>query len=649
MNDPATSLVQSLAVGVDLGRMILHAARIYDTDVEAVAQLVENSRDGGAKRISIEMRSDALIVTDDGCGMVGRMKPEHRALLNNWLTGTREVSWEAVVAQMGSSSRQSFEMMMCSIARSTKVGDKAMLGEKHLGSLAPYQFADQTVFFSRPDDELQRDAGLRLGDEEVFLLRFPTAGQLEANQLEFGLAGPIVGPLKDAWGKHLFHGTQVVIKGLHPGFERSLAPRLLAEHLSNRFGEDIRRGVVIEIVDRLTEEGKRTKAGRVLKVTAPEFKGICLMDRTLVTPHGRHEYKVKLFYAPGSGTNVSPKIQRKGSTGRPLKELPEEFLRQSPWNRLEGIVEAPYDLEWSSSKSLPLQSSRTYRHWMAGLRALGEELENLIAAADKRSRERIATRFSGEVVDAVLAAMAESKIFGDQPIGTLPDVRNKKKKATSRRERVERQLCKRRIEATVLNEHDGAFEGATIELWCGDQLIGTKTTGPSGYVAFPELTLRRRYLLRLTSVPTDCVVDGETEADVSLTLEEPGHRHVFHVHTGRPPKAAVEGSAKLDRTFRPQLWIREIPDADPTRVMFRDRLPGLIEINAANASIAAALEDSDRTRLDHLVSYCCAAAIASWMLKGQSLDFVLQAAGQLCADIYDNLSESRRKKGKKKL
>lgn len=649
MNDPAASLVQSLAMGVDLGRMLLHVAKIYETDGEALAQLVENGRDGGARHISVELRPDVIIVTDDGCGLTGRMRPEDRATLDRWLTGDRDLSWEQVVAQMTRSSRQSFELMMCSFARSTKVVDKNQLGEKHLGSLAHYQFADQTIFYSRPDEDLQKDARLRLGEDGVFLLRFPTAAQLEGNQLDFGLAGPISGQVKDSWGKRLFHGTQVVIKGLHPGFEYSLAPRLLVEHLSNHFGEDIRHGLVIEVVDRLTDEGRRTKGGRVLKATTPEFHGACLMDRDLTTTHGKHTFHVQLFYAPGSGTNLSPKFQRKGSTGRPLKELPDEFLRQAPWNRLEGTVAAPDDLEWSSSKSLPLQSSRTYRHWMAGLRALGEELEDLIAAADKRSRERIATRFSGEVVDAVLAAMAKSKIFGDQPIGTLPDVRNKKNKATSHRESVERQLCKRRIEATVVDENYAAFEGAVIELWCGGQLLGTKTTGTSGYVAFPDLTLRRRYLLCLTSVPADCVINGDEEKDITLTLDNPGYRHRFHVRTGRPPKNAPSEVARLDRTFRFQLWLRDIPDADPTRIMFRERLPGLIEIHTGNAGVAAALEDSDRTGLDHLVSYCCAAAIASWMLKGQSLDFVLQATGQLCSGIYENLSESRKKKGKKKL
>lgn len=647
MSDPAASLVQSLLMGADLGQMLLHAARIYETDIEALAQSVENSRDAGAKHILVELRPDAVTVTDDGIGMVGRMRTEDQAKLKSWLSGQRDFTWKELVAQMAPSSRQSLELMMCAFARSTKVDDSTMLGEKHWGSLAHYQLADQTVVYTRPDETLQSDAGLPLREDEVFLLRFPTTTQLQSNELEFGLVGPIANPVRGPWGGRFFHGTQVVIRGLHPGFERSLAPRLLVEHLSNHFGEDIRRGLVIEVVDRLTEEGRRAKGGRVLKATTPEFKGVCLMDRDLTTTHGKHTFHVQLFYLAGGGTNLSPKLQRKGSGVRPLRDLSEEFLRQAPWNRLEGTVAAPDDLEWSSSKSLPLQSSRTYRHWMAGLRALGEELENLIAAADKRSRERIATRFSGEVVDAVLAAMAGSTIFGDQPIGTLPRVEKKKK--TSHREKVERQLCKRRIEATVLDEHDAAFEGATIELRCGEQLIGTKITGSSGYVAFPDLTLRRRYLLRLTSVPADCVVDGEGETDISLTLEEPGHRHVFHVHTGRPPKAVGEGSVKLDRTFRPQLWIRDIPDVDPTRVIFRERLPGLIEINAANASIAAALEDSDRTGLDHLVSYCCAAAIASWMLKGQSLDFVLQAAGQLCAGIYENLSESRKKRGKKKL
>lgn len=653
MNDTTISLVQSLPVGVDLGLVLLRLARIYETDRAALAQLVENGRDGGAQNIWIELRSDprepqasCITVTDNGCGLGGWMKEAARDALKNWLVGNRELSWEQLLAQMTPSSRQSFELMMSSVARSTKAGDRTMLGEMHLGSLAHYQFADQTVYYSIPNGDLQMDAGIHLKEGEVFLLRFPTTAQLEANQVNFGLAGPLVKPLKDPWGKRLQHGTQVVIRQLHPGFEHTLAPGLLAEHLSNCFGEDIRQqGLEIVIFDRMTEEGRNKRGGRVIIVKPPEYRGTCLLDRVLTTVHGKHQFHAQLFYKPGGGTNLSPKIFRKTSGGRPLKDLPEEFLHQSPWNQLEGIVEAPEGLEWSSNKDKPLQSSRTYRHWMACLRSLTDELEDLIAAADKRSRERKATRFSAEVVDAVLEAMAGNRIFGDQSIGTLPKISHKKK---SQRQKKEEQIRKRRIEATVVDQYDQAFEGAVIELWSGGKLIDQRTTGRSGYVAFCNLALNRKYKVKFASVPADCLVEGTTEIEKPLTPSKPGFRFLFHARVNRPPKEKPEEAAKLDRMFRPQLWIRDIPDADPEKVMYRGRLPGLIEIHSANGFVAAALGNDDRAELDQLVSYCCAAAVAEYLLKGQTLEFVLQAIGQLAAGIYENLEESRKKKGKKK-
>ncbi len=200
-----------------------------------------------------------------------------------------------------------------------------------------------------------------------------------------------------------------------------------------------------------------------------------------------------------------------------------------------------------------------------------------------------------------------------------------------------------------MDQYDQAFEGAVIELWHDGQLVDRHTTGRSGYVAFCDLALNRKYKVKLASVPADCLIEGTTEEEKTLTPAKPGYRFPFHVRVNRPPKAKPEEAVKLDRVFRPQLWIRDIPDVDPEKVMYRGRLPGLIEIHAANTFVAAALKNGDRSGLDHLVSFCCAAAIAEYMLKGQTLEFVLQAIGQLAAGIYENLEDSRKKRGKKKL
>lgn len=637
-------------IQMDQGRMILHAAENYPSDAEALAQCPENGIEAGATQIVIELYWNdgrpLIIYTDNGSGLLDRMKSADRSLADAWMKGGREVPWAVMLQQLAWSSKQSLEAMLRYIARSRKPQDGTARGQKAIGVLAYLQFADAAKLITRPSPGLQADAGLSLAEEECFIVELPSRAQLESNRLGFPeIKRELKRPLK-AVGFKPVHGTQLVISDLHEGVERSLSPRALVEFLGSRFGSDIRdKGVTITVIDGFSTEGRKTSGGITLRAEPPVYRGACLIDREVQTTHGKMRFRAKLYYLIGTRSGRSPKLRRLGSDLRPLSELPEELFRNWPWNAVEGFVEAPKEMGWIAGKTTPLQSSRAYLHWMAALRNLTVELEEQIRAQEKRTREISTSKFGSEVATSVLEAMTQVETFKHQPIGILPRAGKPKRKNQPRGLRSLGLVVDRDVEVAVVDENEEAVAEVTIELHQGDKtqgdttkLLQTKITGGGGFVNFGEQPKNRRYTVMVTDVPYGCAKTEATEHGFGLNkLEEPGHRHIFHVRTFRKPKGKIK---KLDRRF--QVWIHEFEDADPEKVLFKERLPNVIEINLAFKRFAMAWDDHDWDKVYLLVAYGCAAAIAGWSLAGQGLDSVLQSSGQLFPVIYETLAAAHR-------
>lgn len=643
-NPPAGRIITN-QMQADVGKLLLDAAITYDSDVEAIGgQKGENSLDAEATQVvfEIDVPNDQIIVTDNGVGVVGYMKPDDREMGDEWMHGPREVEWEVIAARMSPSSRQSFECLMRYIARSRKPQDGKQKGKMGIGALSHLQVADDCVIYSLPSEELQRDAGIRLQPGECFVLHPPTREQLEANQLGHPPIVRVQRELKAVGMRNITHGTQLVITRLHEGVARSLDPKELAIFLGTRFGGDIRdKGVRIIVYDRTTPEGRKHPGGIPIEVKPPEYRGNCIIDEELKTTHGKQKFRVQLYYSTHHKGNRSPMLRRAGSDFQQLGQLSERLFKGFPWTALEGYVEVTPDMPLTANKSALIQSSRGYLHWINRLKELTAELEEKIEEIEKKARSRSAGRLGKEIAEAALAAMSQVEVFAKQEIGILP---REKKNPSGKRTKKRVLQVRKHVEVAVLDENDEPVADNVIQLLRGDRLIDTKTTGASGYVDFGRQPLGLGYRVVLAKTAPCCVADGKTEHGFDLKPDEPGHRHVFNVKTGRKPKGKPQ--KKLNRRF--QVWVHPFPDADPERVLFRDRLPAAIEVNEANRHIAAALDRSDFGPIDALVAFGVATRISNWSFEGRGSDFISDAAAQLFAVTREVLEEKHRGKRKKK-
>ncbi|MFH0823526.1 MAG: ATP-binding protein [Pseudomonadota bacterium] len=613
-------------VRVDLARVIEFLGKVPSAAGLGLAEYVENGLDAGANEISIILEPNRILITDNGHGMVPGMLPDDKAFFTMFLQDIEEGTYTGydIRTLLNKVSLMSMEWMMQNIAFSAKLPQEGKRGLWGVGTQAFRQIADKATWYSRPSASLAKafwGIDRRAVRIPVLELTPPTAEQLQRRDLGYTIKETEV-PLLNHRGTAMISGTKVEICQLKPGIEANLRPAMLAEQLRASFGEEIRgRHLTLTIVDRVTEEGRRTKNGKEILVEPSVYRGILIVQETMrVSVAGvTLPFEAELFFDP-RGRDSKPMLRRGSRDVRPLVDL-EEFNR-SPWNagNLTGFVTFPQTQDesavWSADKTTPL-AGPTRNHWQKTVWQLAQKIEEAIAEIDARARDRHVTEQASRVVGALMEAVKKVDTFQDLlPFG-VPERPRKVRKSAGRR------TMEKRTIATVLNEHNRGVDGITIQLISAGHVVAEKVTGASGAVSFGRQE-HGHYRLQIVPPKKGQVMEPR---DYIFTLGSnmPGIRCVFHIHLGVPKPE----QRKLSRI---SIWTHALDD--PDRPYDASRLPivGIVDINSEYEPVRRAIEGRDDETLDVLMALYTALAITEYCLQGDP-GFLFLQAGRLFTEM----------------
>lgn len=325
---------------------------------KAVAELVENSIDAGAKHITITRSRKGgqvcLVVADDGEGV--------KAAPNG------DPDFDYLTSHICDSIKRNLD-------RTSREGIQGQFGIGLLGFAA---VGEELILRSKRQTSRTHAIALYAYESKEYRVIDPPDRQL----------------------RHA--GTEAEIRGVR----REVQNRLTAEKLHRYLGEELR--------DRIRKSGVRIHIDdsvgvkKALTVTPKEFAGIPLNSgqKEIDTEHGK--VVLDLYAAfPKEGDRAQVSIARNGT--RLLPDVLEcEELRHSPWtlNILEGVIDCE-GLAPSPATRRGFVPDQAYQSLVDHLRAREPGLELELNALRKRQEEKLGKEFMEKLQRAFAEAMDE--------------------------------------------------------------------------------------------------------------------------------------------------------------------------------------------------------------------------------------------------
>jgi hypothetical protein len=278
--------------------LIRWLARSQSDPRKAVAELVQNSLDANARRVTIERRrvrrAPALIVRDDGEGIIPEV-PRDEAL-------------RAIATSIGHSRKRGLSPR--------QRHDEIVAGKYGIGLLGFWSVGHRMEIRSR------------VGGGEVWLLRMvedQERAELVRDRMAFETADTF---------------TEIVIGELHDSAQRLLTGRRLNDYLASELrGMLLATGAGLEIQDRLA----RGLAERTFTVVPRRFVGERLAVPEAAPVDGYPPARVELYLAHG-GDRAAIEVSCAGTlVADDAGELRAESLDRAPWvgRGLTGLIEFP--------------------------------------------------------------------------------------------------------------------------------------------------------------------------------------------------------------------------------------------------------------------------------------------------------------------
>jgi hypothetical protein len=279
----------------DLIRLL---ARSQHDPRKAVAELVQNSLDAGARRVIVvryqHKRVRCLSVRDDGEGVLPEL--------------TREEALTSIATNIGHSRKRDL---------SVKERYRLLLQGKYGIGLLGFWSVGRRL-----------EMRTKVGAEPAFVLRLEEDSpryvlHRDRRELELG----------DTW-------TEVVVVGLHDAAARQLGGARLSQYLGEELrGQLLGREVELLVIDLLA----RGKARREFRVTPRRFEGVPLADLTALEVPDHGQARLELCYLP-PGLDEPGRVSLSAGGTIVVEDLGGvPGLERSPWTsgRLVGVVDFP--------------------------------------------------------------------------------------------------------------------------------------------------------------------------------------------------------------------------------------------------------------------------------------------------------------------
>jgi hypothetical protein len=276
--------------------LIRWLARSQSDPRKAIAELVQNSLDANARRVTIERRrvrrAPALLIRDDGEGIVPEL--------------AREEALRAIATNIGHSRKRGLSPR--------ERHDEIVAGKYGIGLLGFWSVGHRMEIRSR------------VGGGDVWVLRMvedQERAELARDRMAFETADTF---------------TEIVIGELHDSAQRLLTGRRLNDYLASELrGMLLATGAGLEIQDRLA----RGLAERTFTVVPRRFVGERLAVPETALVAGYPAARVELYLARG-GDRASIEVSCAGTlVADDAAELRAEGLDHSPWvgRGLTGLIE----------------------------------------------------------------------------------------------------------------------------------------------------------------------------------------------------------------------------------------------------------------------------------------------------------------------
>lgn len=627
-------------------RTLLIVSNLQPSMAGIIIELINNAQDAArtdkaGKKLPVTVTAalgqKSISVSDNGHGMVPFILEE------DW--GMLQLFWEEIGRHtydpedeirklLSLESRQSLEWLALSAGFSGKLPEMDKRGRIGVGAQGFRQIANKAVWRTRPDRELaERYWGEGTSEAKmppVFVLEPPTAGMLESYNIEPRIERALEPPrLMDVLGDELVHGTMVHITELKQGVMAGLRLHDLLSELSERFSEDLRSGqLILNIVDRYTEEGRKTQGGKLIPVLHANYSGVQLYAET-VTLSGM-TFQAHLWY-DRQGKNLHAKLRRgdqdmvKDMDDPTLGEFKGTILASG---KVNGWISCPNDpvVKWDLNKGVPTPG-QARNVWAKGVLEIAlAEFERRVEQIEDQTRQEKVDRVAAQVAARISEQLPLLKDFqgleiGTRKLGTRPPRAPQPKKVEER------------IFVTVDDEHNRGVEG--VILTCskgGKPLRDPVTTGKSGEVSFgkvykdPSLGFGR-YAIEIKLPDGMTLLNQPAKVVFNLDPSRLGVCIHFHVLTGRE-------APLVHRIARLRPVVHPFEGSTFNQIWSASRIEnGIVDINSAHELYQRALSSKSDEPIIRLITQALIAAITSYHYRNSTPEEALQASTRAIAAL----------------
>lgn len=637
--------MKTFTAKINAARATMNLGNMSTSPTAALSDYVENSLDAGAKEVYIVLGENTVEIVDDGHGMVEYIDHADHEKIRQYMEDLKNghlppgARLKDYVSQRSISS---IEYMMNHIAFSGKApeDDELIRGEKGIGCLAFLQIARDITYLTLPSFKLMLNR-----PPFPFKLVPPNRDQLARDNMDYQV-GVHNRPLESPYNKKLTSGTRVIIQNLNPGVEHRLRPAYVAEYMQERFGFAVESGCRIVVIDRATNEGKKSRGGKEYVIKPPEYSGVPLVKVSRALKGGRGPFTVELYY-DSQGRDLRIDLRRRGSNVNSLVNVPG--LNIAPFNsgKISGYVGFPDIVEnerlslWSATKSVPNESD-IKTQWVDILREIAKEAQATIGDITQRATDVTIKKIANVIARHALDAMSEDPLLIDSLRGTTHS------KVPSGAKRGYRNTVPHsRTEAVVKNEHRSPVEDVSVRVSALKNIAGTEqkevghwATGVTGQISFGVLA-PGQYIMRVTHVPEGHRLISAPERMFRITEDNPRERITFIVENGMRPTG-------LRQLRKLELWMH--PFADPGIAYSIERMKEYeqLEINTEFPALRDAMDRSDELRQMVLLADFISSAVVEYVLNDLPLDRVMAAKSRHFAAMMESLGISdNRKKARK--
>jgi len=307
--------------------LIRWLARSQPDPRKALAELVQNSIDAGARRIEVcrlrERGVPAVHISDDGDGVIPEL--------------SREEALTYIATHIGHSRKRNL---------TPQERRELMLQGKYGIGLLGFWSIGQVL-----------EVRTQLPGQPPYLLRlFEDSSRYEIERARSRLA----------FGER---STEVIVRGLHRPAFVSLSARRIADYLAGELrGQLLARDVTVLVRDRIA----RGRSPKVLEVQPTRFSGQRLDLPEAIAVDGCAPLRIELYLLPTGEAGGRVAVQSGGTTVYDdIAELDVADFRRPPWTdgRLTGLVEFP-DFEVAPSTrrgAIPNQAAFAFATALRGL------------------------------------------------------------------------------------------------------------------------------------------------------------------------------------------------------------------------------------------------------------------------------------------